>query len=60
MVYGTDGRNVDTLIVDGKVIVQAKEIFTLDAQKLYAEARHSSRKPIQCAGVITQLRCAVD
>lgn len=60
LVYGTDGRNVDTVIVDGKVIVQAKEIVTLDTEKLYAEARHASRKLIQGAGVIRQPRCPVD
>ena len=51
LVYGSDGRNVDTVIVGGKVIMQAKEVLTLDAEKLYAEVAKASPKLIERAGL---------
>jgi len=56
LVYGSDGRNVDTVIVDGKVIMQAKEVLTLDAEKLYAEVAKASPKLIARAGLKPQPR----
>lgn len=42
--YAADGRNVDTVIVDGKILMENKELKTLDQEKIYYEVEKRSQK----------------
>jgi len=39
LLYGADGRNVDTVLVDGKVVVREGRLTTMDFEELAREAR---------------------
>ncbi len=39
LVYVTDEQDVDTVIVDGKILMEERKILTLDTQKITQEAR---------------------
>ncbi len=37
--YSADGSEVDTVIIDGKIVMQGRELKTIDEEKVYAEIR---------------------
>jgi cytosine/adenosine deaminase-related metal-dependent hydrolase len=37
LVYATDGRSVDTVIVDGKMVVEHARVLTVDEETIYRE-----------------------
>jgi len=51
LVYATDGRNVATVIVDGRIIVEDGTVLTIDADSLYAEAARMTPDLIERAGL---------
>jgi 5-methylthioadenosine/S-adenosylhomocysteine deaminase len=42
--YAADSRSIDTVIVDGKVLMEKSELKTLDQEKIYYEAEKRSLK----------------
>lgn len=56
LVYGSDGRNVHTVIVGGKVIMKEREVLTLNAEELYSQVQKVAPKLIERAGVVPQPR----
>lgn len=44
VVYAASGHDVDTVIVNGKIIMDGGEVKTLDAEKIYAEVRKRIKK----------------
>ena len=44
LLYGLDGRNVDTVIVDGRPVVAGGELLTVDFRALREEARAIARR----------------
>ena len=51
LVYNAAGGDVDTVIVDGRVLMQNKRVMCLDEQALLKECRHAARRLLQRAGV---------
>jgi|RhiMetdeSRZDD1v2_1073273.scaffolds.fasta_scaffold56037_1 5-methylthioadenosine/S-adenosylhomocysteine deaminase len=51
LVYGTDGRNVDTVVVGGRVVMEGRRALTIDEERLYAEVREIAPKLIARAGL---------
>ena len=51
LVYNANGGDVDTVIVDGRVLMQNKRVVCLDEPALLKECREASRKLLQRAGV---------
>ncbi len=51
LVFGGDGRNVDTVIVGGAVIMEGGRVLTIDAEALYAEAQALAPGFLERAGV---------
>ncbi len=37
--YSADGSEVDTVIIDGKIVMQGRELKTIDEERVYAEIR---------------------
>lgn len=52
LVYNTSTRDVDTVIVDGKLLMKNKEILFLDEKALLAKARQSCTTLFERAGVV--------
>ncbi|MEM3267867.1 MAG: hypothetical protein QXR69_04175, partial [Conexivisphaerales archaeon] len=42
LVYSCSGSDVDTLIVDGRVIMEKREVLTLDEARILEEARKAA------------------
>jgi 5-methylthioadenosine/S-adenosylhomocysteine deaminase len=51
LVYNLSARDVDTMIVDGKVLMQDKKILVLDEDQLLERARRTCKDLFQRAGV---------
>jgi 5-methylthioadenosine/S-adenosylhomocysteine deaminase len=52
LVYNINAREVDTVIVNGKILMRNKEILFVDEVSLLAEARTSCQKLFKRAGVV--------
>jgi cytosine/adenosine deaminase-related metal-dependent hydrolase len=39
LVYGVDGRCVDTVIASGRILMEGRRVLTVDVERLYTEAR---------------------
>jgi 5-methylthioadenosine/S-adenosylhomocysteine deaminase len=51
LVYNANGSDVDTVIVDGKVLMQGKELLFVDEKALLAECRQANRRLFERAGI---------
>ena len=51
LVYNLSGRDIDTVIVDGKILMRSKEILVLDEKALLRNARKTCQDLFQRAGV---------
>jgi 5-methylthioadenosine/S-adenosylhomocysteine deaminase len=51
LVYNLNGRDIDTVIVDGKILMRSKEILVLDEKALLRNARKTCQDLFQRAGV---------
>ena len=54
LVYNLSNRDVDTVIVDGKILMQDKEILFLDEKALLAKARKTCATLFERAGVVVE------
>ena len=52
LVYNASVRDVDTVIVDGRFLMQNKEILFLDEKALLAKARQTCANLFERAGVV--------
>jgi 5-methylthioadenosine/S-adenosylhomocysteine deaminase len=51
LVYNANGSDVDTVIVDGRVLMQDKRVLFLDEEELLAECRAANHSLFERAGV---------
>jgi cytosine/adenosine deaminase-related metal-dependent hydrolase len=51
LVYATDGRSVDTVIVDGRVVMEGRRVLTIDEAALYARVRELAPGLVARAGL---------
>lgn len=51
LVYAAHGSDVDSVVVDGKVLMQGRKVQTLDEETVVAEARRRSRQVMTRAGL---------
>jgi cytosine/adenosine deaminase-related metal-dependent hydrolase len=54
LVYGCDGRTVHTTIVGGQIIMENREVLTLNADHLYTEVQKVAPNLIRRAGLGSQ------
>jgi cytosine/adenosine deaminase-related metal-dependent hydrolase len=59
LVYATDGRNVDTVIVGGRVLMEGRRVLTIDEDALYARVRRLAPPLIARAGLHARPRWPV-
>ncbi|MDP6709451.1 MAG: amidohydrolase [Alphaproteobacteria bacterium] len=51
LVYATDGRNVASVMVAGRLLMDRRQVLTLDADALYAEVREMAPRLMERAGL---------
>jgi 5-methylthioadenosine/S-adenosylhomocysteine deaminase len=54
LVYNASSRDVDTVIVDGRILMRDKEIAFLDEKALLVRARQACANLFERAGVVTE------
>jgi 5-methylthioadenosine/S-adenosylhomocysteine deaminase len=42
--YSADGSEVDTVIIDGKIVMRGRELLTIDEERVYYEIRSMLRR----------------
>jgi 5-methylthioadenosine/S-adenosylhomocysteine deaminase len=52
LVYNASAGEVDTVIVDGQILMRAREILCVDEKALLAEARAACARLFERAGVV--------
>jgi 5-methylthioadenosine/S-adenosylhomocysteine deaminase len=52
LVYNLNAREVDTVIVNGEILMQRKEILFVDEDALLCEARQACTRLFKRAGVV--------
>ncbi len=53
LVYNANGGDVDTVIVDGRLLMQGKQVVCVDEPSLLEECRQAARRLLKRAGVKT-------
>ena len=56
VVYTVTGRDVDVVVVDGKMVVKAGQLLTLDETEIAKEAKWRSRAVVQRAGLLEKVK----
>ena len=51
LVYATNGRSVDTVIVDGHVVVEQQRVLTVDEDAVYREVQARAPSFVQRTGL---------
>jgi cytosine/adenosine deaminase-related metal-dependent hydrolase len=51
VVFGAQGSDVDTVVVDGQVIMKARKVLTLDEEAILENVRKRYRDVAQRAGI---------
>jgi len=59
LVYAATGGDVDTVVVDGQVVVKSGRLLTLDEETVVAEARQRAAEVYERAGVVIAPRWSV-
>lgn len=55
VVYTATGRDVELVVVDGKVLVQGGELLTMNEQEIVDEAKKRSREVVERAGLSSKV-----
>ncbi|KAJ5600757.1 hypothetical protein N7450_001824 [Penicillium hetheringtonii] len=56
VVYTATGRDVDVVVVDGKILVQNGKLLTMDEQEIVEEAKKRSREVVDRAGLSMKMK----
>lgn len=56
VVYTVTGRDVDVVVVDGRMLVQNGELLTMNEQEIVEEAQRRSREVIERAGLTSKVK----
>lgn len=60
LVYTAEGNDVDTVIIDGKTVMENRHVKTLDEERILHEANLRGAKLLQRAGIEIRPRWTVD
>jgi len=55
LVYAAEGSDVETTIIDGKVVMENRTVKTLDEERILREARERAFKLLKRAGIDAHL-----
>ena len=54
LVYSGEGSDVDTVIVDGEILMEQRQVKTLDESKVIQEANRRAEKLLERTGVVVK------
>ena len=58
MVYAGDGHDVNTVIVDGKVLMKERRVLTMDEEDVLSKSQKTAERLIDRAGLDAKLKPA--
>jgi len=50
-VYSASGNSVETVVIDGRIVMENREIKTMDEEKILARVKKSSEEVLKRTGV---------
>ncbi|MCJ1315901.1 hypothetical protein MMC15_001221 [Xylographa vitiligo] len=56
VVYSATGRDVDMVVVDGKIVVRGGKLLTMDEEEIIAEAEKRSKEVVVRAGLVEAVK----
>lgn len=56
VVYSVTGRDVECVVVDGKVVVQGGKLMTMDEEEVWREAERRSKEIVERAGLTEKVK----
>lgn len=56
VVYAATGRDVDVVVVDGKILVKNRELMTMNEGEIVEEAKRRSREVVERAGLADKVK----
>ena len=56
VVYSATGRDVDMVVVDGKIVVRGGKLLTMDEEEIIAEAEKRSKEVVVRAGLVETVK----
>lgn len=56
VVYSATGRDVEMVVVDGKIVVEGGKLKTMDEQEIMVEARRRSKEIVERAGLTQKVK----
>ncbi|KAL4966593.1 amidohydrolase [Aspergillus stella-maris] len=56
VVYTATGKDVDAVVVDGKMVVKGGELLTMNEQEIVLEAQRRSREVVERAGLADKMK----
>ncbi|KAI9368657.1 hypothetical protein BJX61DRAFT_205720 [Aspergillus egyptiacus] len=56
VVYTATGRDVDVVVVDGRMVVKGGQLLTMDEQEIVQEAQRRSREVVERAGLTAKVQ----
>ncbi|KKK21380.1 hypothetical protein P175DRAFT_0524613 [Aspergillus ochraceoroseus IBT 24754] len=56
VIYTATGRDVDVVVVDGKVLVAGGKLLTMDEEEIVREAQQRSREVVERAGLLQKVQ----
>jgi 5-methylthioadenosine/S-adenosylhomocysteine deaminase len=51
LVYSTDGHNVETVIIDGKIVLKNRKLSHIDEEKLISESQLKAKQIAEKSGI---------
>ncbi|KAL4951361.1 hypothetical protein BDW69DRAFT_170247 [Aspergillus filifer] len=56
VVYTATGKDVDVVVIDGKMVVNGGYLLTMDEQEIVVEAQKRSREVVERAGLVDKMK----
>jgi cytosine/adenosine deaminase-related metal-dependent hydrolase len=56
VVYSVTGRDVDVVVVDGRVVVQGGKLLTMDEESVWREAERRAHEVVERAGLTEKVK----
>jgi cytosine/adenosine deaminase-related metal-dependent hydrolase len=60
LVYSADGKSVDTVLIDGKIVMEKGKIKTLDESEVYERAQQAGNEIIKRSGLPLKTRWKIE
>jgi len=56
LVYSGDGQDVETVIIDGKIVMEKRKIITVNEEEILAKAQKAAERIVSKIGIDKKLK----